>query len=49
MEVTVGMIAGVSRDMPGDSVMALWARAGIDTSTVTSTDRYLTGVYFMTQ
>ena len=34
--------------MPGDSFMALWAREGIDTSTVTRTDRYLTGVYFVT-
>ena len=42
------MITGLGRDMPGDSFMALWAREGIDTSTVTRTDRYLTGVYFVT-
>jgi len=44
----VGMITGLGRDMPGDSFMALWASEGIDTSTVTRTDRYLTGVYFVT-
>jgi 2-dehydro-3-deoxygluconokinase len=44
----VGMITGLGRDMPGDSFMALWEREGIDTSTVTRTDRYLTGVYFVT-
>ncbi len=44
----VGMISGLGRDMPGDSFMALWQREGIDTSTVTRTDRYLTGVYFVT-
>ena len=44
----VGMITGVGRDMPGDSFMALWEREGIDTSTVTRTEIYLTGVYFVT-
>jgi 2-dehydro-3-deoxygluconokinase len=44
----VGVICGLGRDMPGDSFMALWEREGIDTSTVTRTDRYLTGVYFVT-
>jgi 2-dehydro-3-deoxygluconokinase len=44
----VGMIAGLGQDMPGDSFMALWQREGIDTSTVTRSDRYLTGVYFVT-
>jgi len=44
----VGMITGLGRDMPGDSFMALWEREGIDTSTVTRTDRYQTGVYFVT-
>ena len=44
----VGMIAGLGRDMPGDSFMTLWEREGIDTSTVWRTDRYLTGVYFVT-
>jgi 2-dehydro-3-deoxygluconokinase len=45
---SVGMIAGLGRDMPGDSFMALWAREGIDTSTVTPTGQHLTGVYFVT-
>ena len=46
--IKVGMITALGHDMPGDSFMALWAREEIDTSTVTRTDRYLTGVYFVT-
>ncbi|MSP00490.1 MAG: sugar kinase [Acetobacteraceae bacterium] len=46
--IKVGMIAGLGRDMPGDSFMALWTREGIDTSTVIRADRYLTEVYFVT-
>jgi 2-dehydro-3-deoxygluconokinase len=42
------MIAAVGRDMPGDSFMMLWQREGIDTSTVRRSDKYLTGVYFVT-
>ena len=34
--------------MPGDSFMALWAREDVDASTVIRTDRWLTGVYFVT-
>lgn len=45
---SVGYITGLGRDMPGDSFMALWAREGVDASTVTRTDRWLTGVYFVT-
>ena len=44
----VGMIAGIGRDMPGQSFLDLWSREGIDTSTVRLSDRYLTGVYFVT-
>ncbi|HEX3995819.1 MAG TPA: sugar kinase [Acetobacteraceae bacterium] len=44
----VGIITGLGWDMPGDSFMALWQREGIDTSTVTRSDRYPTGVYFVT-
>ncbi len=44
----VGMITGLGKDMPGDSFMAMWVREGIDITTVTRTDRYLTGVYFVT-
>ena len=44
----VGYITAVGQDMPGDSFMALWAREGVDASTVIRTDRWLTGVYFVT-
>ena len=44
----VGYITALGRDMPGDSFMALWAREGVDASTVMRTDRWLTGVYFVT-
>jgi len=46
--VRVGYITALGRDMPGDSFMALWAREGVDASTVTRTDRWQTGVYFVT-
>jgi 2-dehydro-3-deoxygluconokinase len=45
---SVGMITALGNDMPGDSFMALWAREGVDASTVIRTDRWLTGVYFVT-
>ena len=45
---SAGYITAIGRDMPGDSFMALWAREGVDSSTVTRTDRALTGVYFVT-
>ncbi len=44
----VGMMTAIGRDMPGDSFMALWAREGVDTSSVIRTDRGPTGVYFVT-
>jgi 2-dehydro-3-deoxygluconokinase len=44
----VGMITALGEDMPGDSFMRLWAREGVDTSCVLRTDRYKTGVYFVT-
>jgi 2-dehydro-3-deoxygluconokinase len=44
----VGYITALGQDMPGDSFMALWAREGVDASTVTRTDRWQTGVYFVT-
>ncbi|HEY2619709.1 MAG TPA: sugar kinase [Acetobacteraceae bacterium] len=44
----VGYITALGQDMPGDSFMALWAREGVDASTVIRTDRWLTGVYFVT-
>src|SRR4051812_3349876 len=46
--VRVGYITALGNDMPGDSFMALWAREGVDASTVSRTDRWLTGVYFVT-
>src|SRR6185312_2080473 len=45
---SVGCITAIGHDAPGDSFMALWAREGVDTSTVLRTDRGLTGVYFVT-
>ena len=44
----VGYITALGNDMPGDSFMALWAREGVDSSTVLRTERWLTGVYFVT-
>ena len=44
----VGYITAIGQDAPGDSLMALWAREGVDTSTVIRTDKALTGVYFVT-
>ncbi|HXA24843.1 MAG TPA: sugar kinase [Acetobacteraceae bacterium] len=44
----VGYITALGQDMPGDSFLALWAREGVDASTVIQTDRWLTGVYFVT-
>src|SRR5690242_7983036 len=44
----VGYITALGNDMPGDSFMALWQREGVDASTVVRTDRWLTGVYFVT-
>ena len=44
----VGYITAIGNDVPGDSLMALWAREGVDTSTVIRTDRALTAVYFVT-
>jgi len=44
----VGYITALGNDMPGDSFAALWAREGVDASTVLRTDRWLTGVYFVT-
>jgi 2-dehydro-3-deoxygluconokinase len=44
----VGYITAVGADMPGDRFMRLWEREGVDTSCVVRTDRYQTGVYFIT-
>ena len=45
---SVGYITALGLDMPGDSFMALWAREGVDAATVARTDRWQTGVYFVT-
>jgi len=45
---SVGYITALGNDMPGDSFMALWAREAVDATTVIRTDRWLTGVYFVT-
>ncbi|HTC09891.1 MAG TPA: sugar kinase [Acetobacteraceae bacterium] len=44
----VGYITAIGQDAPGDSLMALWEREGVDTETVIRTDRALTAVYFVT-
>ena len=44
----VGYITALGRDMPGDSFIELWAREGVDASSVIRTDRWQTGVYFVT-
>jgi 2-dehydro-3-deoxygluconokinase len=44
----VGYITALGQDMPGDSFLRLWQREGVDTSTVLRSDRYRTGVYFVT-
>jgi 2-dehydro-3-deoxygluconokinase len=44
----VGYITALGHDMPGNSFMELWAREGVDASTVMRTDRWQTGVYFVT-
>lgn len=44
----VGMITALGRDMPGDSFIALWEHEGVDCTTVLRSDRFLTGVYFVT-
>jgi 2-dehydro-3-deoxygluconokinase len=44
----VGMIAAIGNDMPGDSFIRLWQREGVDSSTVLRSDRFPTGVYFIT-
>lgn len=44
----VGYVTALGQDMPGDSFMTLWEREGVDTATVLRSDRYETGVYFVT-
>ena len=44
----VGYITALGTDMPGDRLMRLWEREGVDTSCVLRTDRNQTAVYFIT-
>ncbi|HEY4043135.1 MAG TPA: sugar kinase [Rhodopila sp.] len=44
----VGYVTALGNDMPGDCFMRLWHREGVDTSCVLRSDRYQTGVYFIT-
>jgi 2-dehydro-3-deoxygluconokinase len=44
----VGYITALGTDMPGNSFIRLWQQEGVDTSCVLRTDRYQTGVYFVT-
>src|SRR3712207_6772065 len=45
---SAGYITAVGRDAPGDSFMALWAREGVDTSTVVRDEAAPTGLYIVT-
>jgi 2-dehydro-3-deoxygluconokinase len=42
-----GYVTAVGRDRPGDSFMALWAREGVDSSTVIRSPDAPTGIYFV--
>jgi len=44
---SVGYITALGRDFAGDTFMALWAREGVDASTVRRSDLHPTGVYFV--
>lgn len=43
-----GYITALGQDAPGDSFMALWAREGVDSSTVIRRKDAPTGIYFVT-
>lgn len=43
-----GYITALGQDAPGDSFMALWAREGVDSSTVIRRRDAPTGIYFVT-
>jgi 2-dehydro-3-deoxygluconokinase len=44
----VGIVTALGQDMPGDSFIRLWQLEGVGTSCVLRSDRYQTGVYFVT-
>ena len=45
---SAGYITAIGKDAPGDSLMALWQREGVDTATVLRTEHGQTGIYFVT-
>jgi 2-dehydro-3-deoxygluconokinase len=45
---SVGYITAIGQDGPGDSFMALWAREGVDTTTVIRRADAPTGIYIVT-
>lgn len=45
---SVGYVTAIGQDGPGDSLMALWAREGVDTATVIRSAEAPTGIYLVT-
>lgn len=45
---SVGYVTAIGQDGPGDSLMALWAREGVDTGTVIRRPDAPTGIYLVT-
>ena len=45
---SAGYITAIGQDRPGDSLMALWAREGVDTATVIRSAEAPTGIYLVT-
>ena len=45
---SVGYISAIGQDGPGESFLALWAREGVDTTTVIRRADAPTGIYFVT-
>jgi 2-dehydro-3-deoxygluconokinase len=45
---SAGYVTAIGRDRPGDSLMALWAREGVDTATVIRSAGAPTGIYLVT-
>ncbi|MBR0681616.1 sugar kinase [Roseomonas eburnea] len=44
---SVGYVTAIGHDTPGESFMALWAREGVDTTTVIRRTEAPTGIYFV--
>jgi 2-dehydro-3-deoxygluconokinase len=45
---SAGYITAIGRDAPGESLLALWAREGVDTATVARHEAAPTGLYIVT-